>query len=623
MSAAPLHHRRRAVPAGEAGGDSKQGENGCKPAPSRTLLQELRSHSHVAVVWACYALLFLAYLSPNFVKLYSYSGHEQPHSSSNLTPAEAHPMQRDAVVSVKTPAEPQRVSVDSTPPQRTATAAPHRVLSEKASDVHTDRPTTGPPAPAATACDEKKIQEWLQRQVHDSLAVAPSTSGTFEGAGPRPFTYFLHIPRTGGRALQACFLKSVEKGLHLRGCESQLVGRAFFAKLPEENLERSGRGHQSTQPMQAQGTNDFSDATDPFDLLDDARSETSQGRGQDFKDTTSPFDILGDSGATNAKMGGVVSATQGKPSMLPKLQCDIHDRMHDDYSLTHSILSHFEASGDPRKVVVATNLRDVVDRMISCYEFSVSAAAGVLWQKKVDVRSLPRETQWALRITTSSWSVWPWNLIVPRMAEAIEQKMNKFGQESYTSCTGAPEELELVKNPYESPLYPTLNEWLSDPVVQDVIINGHAMAILGVTSYVDDDRHVRRAIRECTSTQSQTCVVQQALVELAKQRVDQMLFVGFTEEHEDIAERAAASFGLGTQWERPGGLRESYEKCIAGTHGVKKKQESEAVPGLGCAKFGRNQRHLVGDKVRSEMKRLNWFDDIIIAYAKTQQKLSG
>ena len=98
----------------------------------------------------------------------------------------------------------------------------------------------------------------------------------------------------------------------------------------------------------------------------------------------------------------------------------------------------------------------------------------------------------------------------------------------------------------------------------------------GATSFVEDDERDRKLVRSCLQEKHDGLGVQKHLIELAQQRLDQMLFVGFTDQHADIAHHVADAFGA--IWEGPRGLQSQYDKCIESTHGVKKKQESETVP---------------------------------------------
>lgn len=152
--------------------------------------------------------------------------------------------------------------------------------------------------------------------------------------------------------LFATSLQLVERILHLRNCESTLKDREFLRPF-QHRLD----GQKNRQL----GLSSSSSSTSIDKLQKAAQLDLQEG--------ISPFDIMRD-----INTGALASSTFLPSKALPSddvservathseaaIECDFHGRLHDDYSLGLQLLDYFNISNDPRKLVVGTNLRDVV-----------------------------------------------------------------------------------------------------------------------------------------------------------------------------------------------------------------------------------------------------------------------
>eukprot|EP00271_Cylindrocystis_brebissonii_P020048 TRINITY_DN646_c0_g2_i1.p1 TRINITY_DN646_c0_g2~~TRINITY_DN646_c0_g2_i1.p1 ORF type:complete len:700 (-),score=130.00 TRINITY_DN646_c0_g2_i1:150-2249(-) len=217
---------------------------------------------------------------------------------------------------------------------------------------------------------------------------------------------------------------------------------------------------------------------------------------------------------------------------------------HDDYSLMSKL--------PVEDTSVVTNVRDPADRLLSSYEFMVEIASRALrWQKNTD-RNNPFRAHdiWnALegmrkRATdnrrTETRSVWPWTYLVPLMEDDVWWRTNKTVE--YELAKDAAEQSapggELPTFPfgpdngsYDTPrMVMPLKEYVYHPLVRDLIEDGGTMQVAGLTnnSCTEDSF----AMRSCAKQHKD---LGDLVLEVAKARLDRMLYVGLTEAHKDSA----------------------------------------------------------------------------------------
>lgn len=188
---------------------------------------------------------------------------------------------------------------------------------------------------------------------------------------------------------------------------------------------------------------------------------------------------------------------------------------HDDYSVMSKL---------PReKTSVMTILRDPIQRVFSSYEFSVEVAARFLIHP--NLTSVARMSRGARRKTSgvSTLDIWPWKYLVPWMREDL------FARRDARKLRG---QVHLVNNdPYDmEDIVMPLHEYINHPVTRDIVHNGATFQIVGLTnnSYFAGAHEVRHCVLKYHS-------LGEYVLEVAKKKLDNMLYVGLTENHKESA----------------------------------------------------------------------------------------
>ncbi|KAK3442310.1 hypothetical protein EUGRSUZ_B02508 [Eucalyptus grandis] len=295
---------------------------------------------------------------------------------------------------------------------------------------------------------------------------------------------------------------------------------------------------------------------------------------------------------------------------------------HDDYSMMSKLPKD--------RTSVVTILRDPVDRVFSTYEFSVEVAARFLVHP-----NLTSATKMAGRLRSktkgfgvSTLDIWPWKYLVPWMREDLFAR------------------------------------YINDPVAQEIIHNGATFQIAGLTnnSYIPESHEVRHCIMQHKE-------LGEIVLEVAKRRLDNMLYVGLTEDHREsatmfadvvgaqvISQLRGSSSGVQTAATNEseqsslsdsepddehsqnatlefevsmkeiseaskenmtvGKLMESYESCISTLRKTQSLRRISSLKRISPANFTKESRHQVGEAVLQEIKSLNNLDLELYEYAK-------
>ncbi|KAK9280532.1 hypothetical protein L1049_014224 [Liquidambar formosana] len=188
---------------------------------------------------------------------------------------------------------------------------------------------------------------------------------------------------------------------------------------------------------------------------------------------------------------------------------------HDDYSMMTKL--------PQEKTSVVTILRNPVDRVFSTYEFSVEVAARFLVHP--NLTSATRMTG-RLRSKTngiSTLDIWPWKYLVPWMREDLfaRREARKSKGQNYVKSNDS-YNMEDVVMP--------LHVYINDPVAKDIIHNGATFQVAGLTnnSYLSESHEVRHCVQNYRT-------LGEYVLEVAKKRLDNMLYVGLTEDHKESA----------------------------------------------------------------------------------------
>ncbi|XP_042414091.1 protein-tyrosine sulfotransferase-like [Zingiber officinale] len=189
---------------------------------------------------------------------------------------------------------------------------------------------------------------------------------------------------------------------------------------------------------------------------------------------------------------------------------------HDDYSLISKLPKH--------KTSVVTILRHPIDRVFSTYESSVELAAEFLVHP-----NLTSTTQMFRRIVLD---IWPWKYLVPWMRQDLF--VRRHARE-----LGRLRKIEETNNPYDmEEMVMPLQEFINDPIAHEIIHNGATFQVAGLTnnSYLEELHDVRNCLRKHPE-------FGHYVLEVAKHRLDHMLYVGLTEEHKKSANMFAELVG--------------------------------------------------------------------------------
>lgn len=189
---------------------------------------------------------------------------------------------------------------------------------------------------------------------------------------------------------------------------------------------------------------------------------------------------------------------------------------HDDYSLMANLPKD--------RTSVVTILRNPIDRIFSTYEFSVEVAARFLVHPNLtSVRDMSRRIAPKSR-GVSTLDIWPWKYLVPWMREDLfsRRDVREFVRSNWTKNSSNPYDMEDMVMP--------LHTFINDPIAHDIIHNGATFQVAGLTnnSYVDGSHQVRHCVRKHPA-------LGQFVLEIAKNRLDHMLYVGLTEDHKESA----------------------------------------------------------------------------------------
>ncbi|KAG9445613.1 hypothetical protein H6P81_011741 [Aristolochia fimbriata] len=197
---------------------------------------------------------------------------------------------------------------------------------------------------------------------------------------------------------------------------------------------------------------------------------------------------------------------------------------HDDYSMTTKL--------PKQKTSVVTILRNPVDRVFSTYEFSVEVAARFLVHP-----NLTSATQMTRRVRSksrgvSTLDIWPWKYLVPWMREDLFARRDARKHKNINDMNNLSDSYNM-----EDIVMP-LHVFINDPRAHDIIHNGATFQVAGLTnnSCLDESHEVRHCVRKYPELGTH-------VLHVAKKRLDDMLYVGLTEDHKESATMFANMVG--------------------------------------------------------------------------------
>ncbi|XP_042418651.1 protein-tyrosine sulfotransferase-like isoform X4 [Zingiber officinale] len=197
---------------------------------------------------------------------------------------------------------------------------------------------------------------------------------------------------------------------------------------------------------------------------------------------------------------------------------------HDDYSLMSKLPKD--------RTSVVTILRDPVHRVFSTYEFSVEVAARFLIHPNLtSVDQMSRQLHKKAG-GVSTLDIWPWKYLVPWMRQDLFNRRDARRSRRYPK-------FEEISSPYDMQnMAMPLHEYINHPIAHDIIHNGATFQVAGLTnnSYSVESHDVHN----CVKKHPQLGLF---VLEVAKHRLNHMLYVGLTEEHKISATMFAKLVG--------------------------------------------------------------------------------
>ncbi|XP_048325003.2 protein-tyrosine sulfotransferase isoform X2 [Ziziphus jujuba] len=303
---------------------------------------------------------------------------------------------------------------------------------------------------------------------------------------------------------------------------------------------------------------------------------------------------------------------------------------HDDYSMMSKLPNE--------RTSVVTILRDPVDRVFSTYEFSVEVAARFLVHP-----NLTSATQMAGRLRAKTNG---------RDARKLRGLNNIMHSDPYN--------MEEIVMP--------LHEYIYDPISLDIVHNGATFQVAGLTnnSYTEESHSVRYCVQKYKG-------LGEHVLRVAKRRLDDMLYVGLTEEHRESATMFANVVGSqvisqlrasnsstesaadnkleqsssfsdskpdndghqnSTSHEKAsdiasteiaeavkgnmtvGELMDAYEVCISSLRKAQSRRRTSSLKRIAPANFTKEARHQVPETVLQQIRSLNHLDVELYKYAQ-------
>ncbi|CAA0812007.1 Protein-tyrosine sulfotransferase [Striga hermonthica] len=318
---------------------------------------------------------------------------------------------------------------------------------------------------------------------------------------------------------------------------------------------------------------------------------------------------------------------------------------HDDYSMMSKL--------PKEKTSVVTILRNPVDRVFSTYEFSVEVAARFLIHPNLTSVARMDKRIRHKKSSVGTLDIWPWKYLVPWMREDLFARRDTRNLRGQTHL--------VTNNSYDmEDMVMPLHEYIKDPIARDIVHNGATFQITGLTnnSYFPEAHKVRHCVLKHPN-------LGKYVLEVAKGRLDKMLYIGLTENHKEsaslfanivgtqvISQHSISSvskdveadsdsgidlnitlFGNGTNQALKnvsstnddevfhenltiGKLMDAYEPCIANLRNSHAERRVASFKQISPANFTKESRSQVPDALIHEIELLNSLDVELYSYAQ-------
>ncbi|XP_028791885.1 protein-tyrosine sulfotransferase-like isoform X2 [Neltuma alba] len=320
---------------------------------------------------------------------------------------------------------------------------------------------------------------------------------------------------------------------------------------------------------------------------------------------------------------------------------------HDDFSITSKL---------PReRTSVVTVLRDPISRVFSTYEFAVEVAARFLVHPNLTSATRIAGLMRSRTKGVSTLDIWPWKYLVPWMRKDL------FDRRGLRQSRGLP--ITKSNDSYDMEEFAMpLHEFINHPVAEDIVHNGATFQVAGLTnnSYIAESHEVRHCVQKYK-------ILGKYVLQVAKKRLDDMLYVGLTEEHKESATIFANVVGAQviSQLREPntsvtgvdntghsslsnsgpdnyehqnhtldsrasetpsneateskmtvGDLMEAYEDCVSSLRKAQSQRRTFSLKRISPVKFSTKARLQVSDEVLQQIRFLNDLDLELYEYAR-------
>ncbi|CAH9072336.1 unnamed protein product [Cuscuta epithymum] len=311
---------------------------------------------------------------------------------------------------------------------------------------------------------------------------------------------------------------------------------------------------------------------------------------------------------------------------------------HDDYSLMSKLPYD--------KTSVVTVIRNPVDRVFSSYEFSVEVAARSLMFPNLTYATevANRRPVSVEKLGGNTLDIWPWKYLAPWMIEDL------FARKNMREVKG--ENLIKTNEPYNmGDIVMPLHQFINDPIALDLVHNGATFQVAGLTnnSYSKESNDVRKCVLKYQT-------LGEYVLEVAKRRLDGMLYIGLTDKHKEsaalfasvvgdqvISKLAQSRFSVNgstinhsklidpfrnssSKTETTRKLVKLYEGCIQRSLESQRQRRASSVKYITPVNFTQESRHQVPKRIIEEIGALNNLDMQLYEYAQLifeKQKQTG
>lgn len=168
-------------------------------------------------------------------------------------------------------------------------------------------------------------------------------------------------------------------------------------------------------------------------------------------------------------------------------------------------------------------MRDPIDRVFSAYEFSIEVASRFL-ARPAQSFSASKIAHSRKGMGASTLNIWPWSFLVPWMRADLFSR--RTARESGEATASLGDIATYNASAYVMPLH----EFIYQPIVTDLVHNGATFQVAGLTnnSYIEGAGYLRKCVIDYPD-------LGHHVLNVAKSRIDRMIFVGLTEKHRETA----------------------------------------------------------------------------------------